>query len=71
MSKDVNTMDAEDVVLAYALGAWLLEAQAERAAPLLRAVGAEKVAYHDAIPKVLGMDLGTLEERVLAWLGER
>jgi hypothetical protein len=59
------------MILAYGLGAWLLEAQAERAPALLRAIGTDKVPYHDAIPKVLGLDLATLEQRVHAWIGER
>jgi hypothetical protein len=71
MSKDVNTMDAEDLIFSYALAGYLLEARADVAPDLLRAVGEKKIPFHDAVPKILGLDVRALQKRFEAWLGER
>jgi len=71
MSKDVNTMDAEDLIFSYALAGYLIEARADVAPDLLRAIGEKKIPFHDAVPKVLGLDVRALEQRFRTWLGER
>jgi hypothetical protein len=71
MSKDVNLMDAADLVFSYVLGAYLLEAQADRAPGLLRAIGEKKVPFHEAVPQALGLEVPALQERVEKWLAER
>jgi hypothetical protein len=71
LSKDVNTMDAGDLVYAYVMAAYLLEGQADRAPKLLRAIGQGEVPFHDAIPDTLDLDLPGLERRVQVWLTER
>jgi hypothetical protein len=71
MSKDVNTMDAADLIFSYVLGAYLLEACPDKAPELLRAVGEKKVPFHEAVPKVLGIDVHTLQEHLLLWIEGR
>jgi hypothetical protein len=71
MSKDVNLMDAADLVLSYVLGAYLLETQADRTPDLLRAIGEKKIPFHEAVPQVFGLEVPALQERVEKWLAER
>ncbi|MCK6459802.1 MAG: hypothetical protein L6Q95_07890, partial [Planctomycetes bacterium] len=71
MSKDVNLMDAADLVFSYVLAAYLLEAQADKAPALLRAIGEKKVPFHEAVPQALGIDVRTLQQRVESWLAGR
>jgi len=71
MSKDTNAMDAVDLIFSYVLGAYLLEAYADKAPDLLRAIGERKMPFHDAVPKILGLEVPELQARLLAWLEER
>jgi len=71
MSKDVNLMDAADLVYSYVVAAYLLEAHPKEAPGLLKAIGEKKVAFHDAVPQALGVDVPTLDAHVRAWLAER
>ncbi|HEX5136619.1 MAG TPA: hypothetical protein VFY93_06585 [Planctomycetota bacterium] len=71
MSKDVNVMDAADLIFSYVVAAYLLEAHPKEAPALLRAIGERKVPFHDAVPQALGVDVPTLQARIHAWLAER
>lgn len=71
MAKDVNAMDAADLVFSYVVAAYLLEAHPGKAPDLLRAIGEKKVPFHDAVPQVLGFDVPTLQDRVEKWLADR
>jgi len=71
LGKNVNAMTAKDLVASYCLGAYLLEAHADRAGKLFGGIGNKKQAPGKAFEKALGLNLGQFECRLRAWLMER
>ena len=70
LGKNVNVMTAEDLVASYCLGAYVLEAHAERAGKLLEGIGNKELSPHKAFRGALGMELRTVQQRLHAWIGE-
>jgi len=70
LTRNVNGMKVEDLLVSYALAAYLIEGRPDQVAPLLRRIGGG-VAPGMAIRQVLGMDIDQLTERLQRWLGER
>ncbi|MDZ4773791.1 MAG: hypothetical protein SGI72_11735 [Planctomycetota bacterium] len=75
LDRDVNAMGVSDVLYAYALAAYLIEARPTETAQLLQRIGQgigdgrEKTSA--AIKTVLKLDAGGLERRLTRWLAER
>jgi len=70
LGRELSTMGVEDVLVSYALCAYLVEGRPEATPVLLQAVG-ENVPPADAIQKALGMTVPELQERLVRWLSER
>jgi len=70
LGRDLSTMGVEDVLVSYALAAYLVEGRPEAVAPLLEAVG-QDAAPADAIQRALAMTVPELQERLVRWLSER
>lgn len=70
MRRDPNTMSMQDMLAAYALCAYLIEARSQDASELFRRAGAG-VDPVPAVQEVLGLPLPELEERLRRWLNER
>lgn len=70
MGKRVDNMSPEDMLYAYVMAAYLLEALPEKAPLLLARIGAG-TSSQVAVQEVLGLDVRQLDERVRRWLGER
>jgi hypothetical protein len=68
---DVTKMGTDDMLLGYAVAAYLLEGRAKDGTDLLRAIGGDGIPTAKAVETVLHMDLTQLEERVHRWLSER
>lgn len=70
MRRDPNTMTMQDMLAAYALCAYLIEARSQDASELFRRAGAG-VDPTPAVMEVLGLTVPELEERLRRWLKER
>jgi hypothetical protein len=70
LRKDVSAMGLDDMVIAYAMAAWLLEGRWSDAPELLRRIGAGEEP-EQALLEVLGVDCEELRERLVRWLSER
>ena len=70
LKRDLNTLTLEDMLYAYVLAAYLIEARPAEAPKLFASIGsgAEPETVFQAI---LGMSLPQTAERVTRWLGER
>lgn len=70
LTKNVNTLTTEELLYSYVLAAYLLEAQPESAAVVLKDVGGG-LDPALALTRNLGFDLAALDARILRWLSER
>jgi hypothetical protein len=70
LGRDLSTMGVEDVLVSYALAAYLVEGRPEAIPVLLKAVG-EDVPPADALHTALGLTVPELQERLVRWLSER
>ena len=71
LERDVNTLTTEEMVLAYAFSAYLIEGRPNETPEILRRVGVAKEKASTVVPAVLKLDLPQLEARFTRWLGER
>jgi len=69
-AKDVNTLTADDLLVCYAIAAYLFECRPDAAAPLLTACGRD-AAIDAALDQHLGVDLAGFERLFRRWLSER
>ncbi len=70
LGKTVNQLTTEDMLYAYVLAAFLLEAESEKLPELIRKIGAGSTSQ-EAFQLVFGLDVRQLDERVKRWLSER
>ncbi|MEW6074509.1 MAG: hypothetical protein AB1726_18180 [Planctomycetota bacterium] len=70
LKKDLNSLTAVDLVLSYALSAFLIEAHPGETPAILGAIGGGKDSTL-VLQEALGMDLAALEARLETWLQER
>jgi hypothetical protein len=70
LGRDLTTMGVEDVLVSYALAAYLVEGRPDAISSLLAAIGAD-TPPPEAIQKSLGMTVPELQERLVRWLSER
>ena len=70
LGKNVNQLTTEDMLYAYVLAAFLLEAESEKLPELIRMIGKGKTSQ-EAFQLVFGLDVRQLDERVKRWLSER
>ncbi|MFN0009941.1 MAG: hypothetical protein ACKVXR_18770 [Planctomycetota bacterium] len=70
LGRDLTTMGIDDVLVSYALAAFLVEGRSDAIPALLKAVG-EDAAPADAIRTALGMSVPELQLRLVRWLSER
>jgi hypothetical protein len=69
LARPLNELGAEDMLVAHALAAYLIEGQSERVKPLLLELTAKGPAAA-AFEKVLGWPLADLQARLERWVGE-
>lgn len=69
LAKDVNTMDKEDLLVAHALGTWLIDGKPERAQQILARIGAGQPPV-EVFEQELGMRLPAILDELRGWLGE-
>ncbi len=70
LAMEVNRMGVEDLLVSYALSAWLLEAQSQAVPQVLLRIGAGE-ASRAVLQDTLGFDPHQLREELVQWLGER
>jgi hypothetical protein len=70
MQHNVNTMSVEEMLVAYALAAFFVEAKPAELPRLLHQIGSG-VRYDTAVQVALGMEVDRLEQRLRRWLEER
>ncbi len=70
LGRDIATMGVEDVLVSYALAAYLVEGRPETTPALLKQIGAD-TASAEALHAVLGLTVPELQERLVRWLKER
>jgi hypothetical protein len=70
LPKGASQLSTEDVLYAYAIATYLLEARAEVVPRMLSRIGAG-YPRSQAFQEALGMDLAAFERHLLRWLGER
>ncbi len=70
LGKDVNAMTTEDLLYAYVLAAYLLEAQAESIPRVFTRIGKGEPSTV-VLEEELGLELADLDVRVRRWLSER
>jgi hypothetical protein len=68
--KTAATMTPEDMLVSYALAAYLLEGRPEEAPLLMKRIGANVPAAR-AVQAVLGLATEELDRRLVTWLSER
>jgi len=71
LERDVNTLTTEEMVLAYAFSAYLIEGRPKEAPEILRRVGTGNEKSSVVVPAVLKTDLAQLKSRFTRWLSER
>ena len=72
MGRDVNTLTPDDLLVSYALAAYLLEGcEPETATTVLSMMGTEGVSGVEAVEQTLGFDIETVRDRLAQWLQER
>ena len=69
LRRDVNSLTEADMLVAFALAAYLLESRPDEVAPLLRKVADSKDGAQ-AVFDALGMNQVELTERLRRWLSE-
>ena len=69
-SKGASDLTTEDVLFAYALATYLLEAQAERVPLMLDRIG-KGIARSQAFQEAVSLDLGAFQPHFRRWLEER
>ena len=69
LGADVNRMTQRDMLVAYALAAYLLEARPDQVDPILTAIGRGENPV-ETLEKRLQLDLPGIERRVRRWLAE-
>ena len=67
LGKDVNQLEADDLLVGYALAAFLIEAHTERVPEVLRRCGAEENPVL-VLEELFGKDLTWIQARLTAWL---
>jgi len=70
LGKDVNRLDTRDLLYSYALGAYLLEAEAEHLPRILRRLGKGEASVK-VLEEELGRPITELPDHLLRWLSER
>ncbi|MBI5431716.1 MAG: hypothetical protein HZA52_02680 [Planctomycetes bacterium] len=70
VAKGIDGLTIEELLYAYVLAAYLIEARAVETPTLLRAL-ADAKAVEDVFRQVLGMDFAATDARVRRWLSER
>jgi hypothetical protein len=70
MRRDVNTMIVSEMLVSYALSAYLLEGRPGELPELLHRVGRGEPP-EEAVGAALGMTIPELKARLVRWLGER
>jgi hypothetical protein len=75
LDREVNAMTLQDVLYAYALAAYLIEARPTEGSALLhrigQGIGAGSEKTSAAVKPALKLDAGQLERRLTRWLSER
>ena len=71
LSKRIAELDIYDFLVAYVFGAYLMEGRPEELSKLLRRIGRDRKTQEQAFREVLETDVGSLETRLIRWLGER
>lgn len=72
MGRDVNNLTPDDLLVSYALAAYLLEGcEPETATTVLSKMGTEGVGGVQAVEETLGFDIETVRDRLAQWLQER
>jgi hypothetical protein len=70
LQQDLSKMSVDDVVVSYALAAYLIEGRSADVPVVLKSVG-EGTASAEALQSALGMSVPELQARLLQWLKER
>ena len=70
VTKDVNTLTADDLLVCYALTSYMLECRPKDAVKFLAAYGGG-ARIDDALVTHMGTDLAGFEKRVRRWMDER
>lgn len=68
--EDLARMTVDDVVVSYALAAYLIEGRSSSVPALLKSIG-EGTSTADAVQATLGMTVPELQARLVQWLKER
>ena len=68
--EDLSKMSVDDVVVSYAVAAYLIEGRSGSVSALLKSIG-EGTSTADAIQGTLGMTVPELQTRLVQWLKER
>jgi hypothetical protein len=68
--EDLSKMSVDDVVISYALAAYLIEGRSSSVTAFLKSVG-EGTSTADAVQNTLGMSVPELQARLVQWLKER
>ena len=68
--EDLSKMTVDDVVVSYALAAYLIEGRSSCTAAFLKSIG-EGTSTADAVQGTLGMSVPELQARLVQWLKER
>jgi hypothetical protein len=69
LGKNVNAMDKEDLLLAHALGTWLVDGHPDKASRVLARIGANQPSVV-VLEEELGLPLPELVDQLAAWLGD-
>ncbi len=70
MGRKVDSMNAQDLLWSYVVGAYLIEGAPDRTPRFLRAIGAGRLPPHEAVRLAFDMELPRFEDRVRRWLDE-
>jgi len=71
VAKADHLMTVEDLLVAYAFSAYLIEGHPKEVSDILHRVSGDKAQSTEVLASVLKMDMPTLEERFERWLSER
>jgi len=69
LAKDVNQMEVNDLLFSFLLGAYLVEAHADKLPGILKEIGENK-ASAGVLQAALGMPLSRIEQRIYRWIRE-
>lgn len=70
IGKDTNAVNTEDLMIGYALGAYLVEGHPPRTIATILSRCSEREASLEVLTSELGMDPATIEKRLRTWLGQ-